>query len=594
MRYLLSLAALAFASWASAANDNIQVLARGPVHEAYATPVDLQAGPGAVVGKQPPAPIEELPPDQRPAGDDVQWVPGYWMWDDERNDYIWVSGFWRQPPPGRAWVPGTWQRQANGFQWTPGFWSGSQQSTVQYLPQPPAQLDNGPVLPAPNDASFYVPGCWTWRDRYLWRPGYWCDHRPGWVWSPAHYLWSPGGYVHVDGFWDYSLRNRGVLYAPVAFNPGFVQPGFLFTPNYCVYDSFVTSALFHRRGWSGYFFGDYFTPQYQNLGFSPWYNGGFAGGGLGFNAGGLNVGVGFGRFYDPLFNYYRCADRNWAFGLPNVYNARYNGGLARPVTVINNTYVNNVTNITNNNTIINNRTTHLVGPVTSLDQQSWKLQNVPLTVRQQEQAVSRQVQGVAQQRSEREGRLTPPPPRPPITGQTANAPPTNYTPQSVKLDLPPARVNRPAPPVSVPPAPVPAARIPAPAPLGPVTTPAPRPALQPNTPTLPPANVNPQPAPRPITPAPQPTAPRPVPPVMPAPQPAPRPVTPAPQPQPAPRPAPPVMPAPQPAPRPITPAPTPAPRPVMPAPRPAVTPAPTPRPIAPAPRPAPRPAPSRP
>ena len=43
--------------------------------------------------------VPELPPANKPDGPDVQWVPGYWAWDDERQDFIWVSGFWRVPPP---------------------------------------------------------------------------------------------------------------------------------------------------------------------------------------------------------------------------------------------------------------------------------------------------------------------------------------------------------------------------------------------------------------------------------------------------------------------------------------------------------------
>src|SRR5262249_52756637 len=88
----------------------VEVLPRGPVHEAYAEAVDPQATPTPVVPKPPPEPIREVPPDQKPAGDNVIWVPGYWDWDGERNDYVWVSGFWRVPPPGRVWVPGTWRQ----------------------------------------------------------------------------------------------------------------------------------------------------------------------------------------------------------------------------------------------------------------------------------------------------------------------------------------------------------------------------------------------------------------------------------------------------------------------------------------------------
>src|SRR5438105_1908609 len=48
-----------------------EVLTRGPVHEAFAEPVQFNPKPGAVVPKQPPAPIEELPPDQKPEGQNV-------------------------------------------------------------------------------------------------------------------------------------------------------------------------------------------------------------------------------------------------------------------------------------------------------------------------------------------------------------------------------------------------------------------------------------------------------------------------------------------------------------------------------------------
>ena len=44
--------------------NEVEVLARGPVHEAYAEPVDPNPVAGPVVAKEPPAPIDELPPDQ--------------------------------------------------------------------------------------------------------------------------------------------------------------------------------------------------------------------------------------------------------------------------------------------------------------------------------------------------------------------------------------------------------------------------------------------------------------------------------------------------------------------------------------------------
>src|SRR5437764_9030760 len=91
---------------APAQNQDVQVLTRGPVHEAFALPVVNDPKPGLTVAKQPPAPVEEAPPDQKPAGPNVQWISGYWSWDASRDDFLWVSGVWREPPPGRQWVPG--------------------------------------------------------------------------------------------------------------------------------------------------------------------------------------------------------------------------------------------------------------------------------------------------------------------------------------------------------------------------------------------------------------------------------------------------------------------------------------------------------
>ena len=88
--------------------EGVQVLTRGPVHEAFAETVTFDPKPGIVVPKAPPAEIEELPPEQRPEGANVAWIPGYWGWDDERSDFLWVSGIWRDLPPGRQWVSGYW------------------------------------------------------------------------------------------------------------------------------------------------------------------------------------------------------------------------------------------------------------------------------------------------------------------------------------------------------------------------------------------------------------------------------------------------------------------------------------------------------
>src|SRR5262245_19752519 len=112
----------------------VEVQARGPIHEAFAQPAEVNPGAGPVVPKQPPDPIAEVPPDQRPEGADVQWLPGYWAWDSDRNDFLWVSGVYREVPPGRQWVSGYWTHTPEGWRWVSGFWAPEQQSQVPYVP----------------------------------------------------------------------------------------------------------------------------------------------------------------------------------------------------------------------------------------------------------------------------------------------------------------------------------------------------------------------------------------------------------------------------------------------------------------------------
>ena len=267
-------------------DDGIDVQARGPVHEAYAQPYERNPGPTAVVPKKPPAPVPEEPPDQKPKGDNVQWIPGYWAWDSDKNDFLWVSGTWRATPPDRKWTPGHWTQVDNGWQWVPGLWQAADQQDLQYLPEPPANLDNGPSTLAPDDNSFYVPGIWQYRNSdYVWRPGYWYQQYPGWVWNPATYYWTPSGYCYASGYWDYPLADRGLLFAPAYFNrPLWQTPGWFYRPSFVIGFDGLFGSLFIGRHHHHFFFGDYYDPFYARAGFWPWYS--------------------YGRHYhDPLFSY---------------------------------------------------------------------------------------------------------------------------------------------------------------------------------------------------------------------------------------------------------------------------------------------------
>ena len=79
-----------------------ETLTNGPVHEAYAEPTSANPQPPMIVPKQPPGAVQEMPPEVKPDGQNVVWIPGYWAWDDGRQDYIWVSGIWRDTPPNHV------------------------------------------------------------------------------------------------------------------------------------------------------------------------------------------------------------------------------------------------------------------------------------------------------------------------------------------------------------------------------------------------------------------------------------------------------------------------------------------------------------
>ncbi len=301
------------------AQPGVEAQARGPLHEAFAQPVDDQPRPGPLAPKEPPPLIDEIPPDQKPVGDNVQWISGYWQWDDEQKQFLWISGFWRQIPPGCTWHPGVFTKMAAGWQWTAGYWSGG--ATPQpVLTAPPAAVQTRPATQPPSNNCIAVPGIWVYRDaRYRWRAPYYLDSRPGWVWHPAQYVWTPDGYVFVDGYWDYPLTDRGLLFAPVAIDPSLLgRPHWTYTPSYVVNSAFLPTALFVRAGWNHYYFGDYFGAGCAQRGFTPWFDYRFGGG-----------------YSDPLFAYQRFAtgDPNWERDLRGVYADRFNGtGVLPPRT----------------------------------------------------------------------------------------------------------------------------------------------------------------------------------------------------------------------------------------------------------------------
>ncbi len=325
--------------------EEIELLMRAPLHEAFAEVVDSGYEPSPLVNREPPEPIEELPPEYKPEGENVVWISGYWHWDDERDNFIWISGVWRDTPPGKRWVPGYWANEGSGYRWVRGFWIDEQVEELVYLPAPPEPLEVGPSSQAPSQDYFYTPGTWVYRDaRYVWQPGHYAPFVEDILWVPPTYIWTPSGYIFRPGYWDRPFDCRGTVFAPVAFRRPIARlVNFLLRPR-CVIDTGfgLFPHLFVRRGRPFYYFGDFYDPRFVGGGFCPWSNIG-------------NFGF-YHRQFDPLFCYYgspfvsfqNTSVISWAHSqhLFFAQNANF-----RPPVVFN---LNIVNQRINNNLLINN------------------------------------------------------------------------------------------------------------------------------------------------------------------------------------------------------------------------------------------------
>jgi WXXGXW repeat (2 copies) len=382
--------------------EGVEVQARGPVHEAFAGPTS-EAVATPAVPKQPPAAIEELPPAEKPDGNMI-WISGYWAYDDDRKDFLWVSGTWRAAPPGKQWVAGYWREQGTDWQWVPGFWSAGSKSaeqSVTYLPAPPAAPKMAAPPKPPSDDLFYIPGTWVWNgSTYAWRGPQWSRIQPGYVWVPDHFSWTPAGYVYVQGYWDLPLKSRGMLYAPVVISPSVITVGFVYTPAYAVRDTVVVDAMFIRPTTCHYYFGDYYGPSYQAWGYQ-------------------SCVVYSASNYDGIIvyeRYERRRDPTWITFQVNVYNDRYAGrAVCPPRTLVQQQQIINSGNTTINNTTINNTTVNNINMIAPPAQvaaaKSTTMVKIDDATRQQARVQAVAVQQVAQQRVATEKPLPPGAPR---------------------------------------------------------------------------------------------------------------------------------------------------------------------------------------
>jgi WXXGXW repeat (2 copies) len=195
------------------ANQKVRPLMEGPLHEAFLSPRKDRQPLHTV--KAPPPPLSERPAVDPPSTS-AEWIEGYWEWDPGRSDYLWVTGTWRVPPPGRFWVNGFWKRDDQGWYRVPGFWSERKTDRIDYRKEgPPTEKPADDAGEPPSPDCFFIPGQYhPDGDGVAWKKGYWAKKQAGWSWVPAQWIRQPDGWVFQEGYWDRTFEDRGTLFTP--------------------------------------------------------------------------------------------------------------------------------------------------------------------------------------------------------------------------------------------------------------------------------------------------------------------------------------------------------------------------------------------
>ena len=232
---------------------------------------DFRSRAGIITRKRHRPPSRKFLPSKRLEGENVAWIPGYWAW--MTNETISSGSAASGVPCHRAvnGCPAIGKRPSkvlNGFPAT-GPMLGRAMRNI--CPSRPRLSKPVPISPRLRPIK---PGCpavgFGTRVATLGAPGSGQRCKPNWIWVPSHYVWAPRGYVFVDGYWDYSINRRGVLFAPVYFDAGvYTRRDFSYSPTTVIDLGVFTDHLFLRPRYQHYYFGDYYDTTYRGAGFVP-------------------------------------------------------------------------------------------------------------------------------------------------------------------------------------------------------------------------------------------------------------------------------------------------------------------------------------
>ena len=207
----------------------VSSISQGPVHEAFLSTTTESFILSAITLDPPPA-IKEIVPAS--LNSQWIWIPGYWEWSTELNNFIWMTGVWRQPPPAHVWISSEWIRTDKGWVRLKGFWSlSSADKLYAILTPPPDSIEE--QIPFMSDLEmFWAPGAWTYeafQEKYLWSPGRWVAFNKNWILIPTRYVWRPKGYLCIPAYWDWPLEQVGACYSPLEINFA-ARSSVIFTP----------------------------------------------------------------------------------------------------------------------------------------------------------------------------------------------------------------------------------------------------------------------------------------------------------------------------------------------------------------------------
>ena len=286
-----------------------------------------------------------MPPEEKPEGD-VVWIGGYWAWDDDRDDFLWVVRLLAHAAAtGKEWVAGYWREQARsvavGARLLDRPSQEEQGPNVTYYPEPPPPPAARPARQAARGRPVLCSGLLDVGRQSLRLAGRLLEPRPSGL---------------RLGCRPTTAGRRTAMSSSPATGTTPSPNAACCTRRWCVdavvvgprsstrrttrsRDTIVVDALFVRPGRCHYYFGDYYGPRYVGLGFHCGYH--------------------YSRLhYDPIIVYNRWAYRD----SPGWFDVRLSISLGRsagrvpcpPRTLVQQVNVTNVRNV--NRTVINNTT----------------------------------------------------------------------------------------------------------------------------------------------------------------------------------------------------------------------------------------------